>query len=1677
VLLGLVCLLLAGPTRAAPASADVFPIRAACARLSPGTLEITVPWSGPRAAGRLRLRLTTLLGRELARADLTVAEQRGTTGPLVLRLKVPEATRIDLDLHRLEFDWTGPGAGAAGGPAAARGVLALSEILEVPLVSLRGQTELVAGSRAAVTVVVTDPRGHGLPGVPVRLTVAAAGRRLERVARTGAAGETAVPVDLPRDWAGRAATLEVRAEHSGLQRTVKESLTVSAQVRARLTVDKPIHQPGQQVHARLVVLHHPSREPVARARVVLDLADPRGTRLAQVELRTDAFGVGWAVVPLAATLSGGRYRLRAAIRPPGGSAITETLPLVVHTYRLPGFRVGVSFDQRHYLPGGHLAATVEATYLFGKPVPDGRVEVAVRLVDRAFRAEARQRGRRKVWDYDGRDVLVERHQGRTDRAGRYRLVLTVPRGFSARHLTQLRSAVRLDVSVVDATGQAQRHRAEAPVAPADILVFAHPQGGQLGPGVPQTVWLVASRPDGTPAARTRLAGAVRTGDAVGHAAPGEPFAVTTDAHGVAHLVVTPRGRQVHLGLTALDPAGRRGQASLDLEVATPRLAITPARSIVVPGTTLPVRVLGAPAQGTVHLQLRQGDQTVAAGVAPVVDGEARFALPVPPAVDGVLVLLARTEAGGVADGRALVVAPAARRLDVSITSARDPYAPGEDVDLRLSVTDETGQGREAAIGLTVVDEAAYAYAGKAPDVSATGLLLGRRLGAIDRTINGWSLARLLGAPASDDRQALSAALLASLVDALEIPGDSLVKRGEEDLPAYRLTIHRRLTARLAARARATFLAFAAAQHASWRKAHRAEPLCVGEWIETSTLVALVAAGWLRPGDVLDPWGRPWTWTSTNGCDARDVHRMTLHSVGIDGVEGTEDDLTFGPYRLFPPDLPRRRGCLVGWGCGGSGGYGSGSGRAVVFMSRASRSVALGPGAALPAAPEVRVRRDFRETLAALPSLRTDARGQLRVPLRMADNLTTWVVSAFASDRTGRLGGKIAHLRVFQRFLVDAQLPPSLTRLDEITVPVAVHNYTGQAAEVRVRLEPAPWFQALTRPETRHVLLTGPGGPRLQPEQVTPGALERTAVVQAQGVETVRFRLRLVATGVGRLTVKAWAPGFSDGVQRSVNVLPEGEPVERSGSGVLRRALAFAAELPGEAAPGSGHLWVRLQAGLVATTLQGLEGLLRRPYGCFEQTSATTYPNLLVLRHLRARPVKPAVLAQARRLVAEGYQRLAGYEVPGGGFSLFGHAPADLTLTAFGLLEFHDLARVSYVDPRLIPRTAAWVARRQAKDGSFAPDRSLFESSALRPASRIAVTAYVATALARTGHARAAVDAALGFLAGRVDALRDDPYLVALVAQAFTTAARRDRTALLAGLRRRLAAAARRDREGRVHWAPRAAQKTLFWGTGATAAVELTALAAQVLAESDAHGDLVQGARLFLLAARKSDGAWGTTAATVQALVALLGQRAAGDRGPRWVDVRLDGRLAARVKVVADGPSERVDLGAGLAPGRHRVELATAARGVDYQWGFGYHRPVGALPVEAQPPSTRLGLEVAWGRRPARVGDLARLDVTLTARGEASLDAPVAEIGLPPGLDLQLGDLDRLVDQRTIDRYEVRPRGLVLYFTRLPPGQRRLSLHLRASAAEHVTMPGSTFYEYYQPEGAVRTAAQRLLIAD
>src|SRR5437764_1346849 len=104
----------------------------------------------------------------------------------------------------------------------------------------------------------------------------------------------------------------------------------------------------------------------------------------------------------------------------------------------------------------------------------------------------------------------------------------------------------------------------------------------------------------------------------------------------------------------------------------------------------------------------------------------------------------------------------------------------------------------------------------------------------------------------------------------------------------------------------------------------------------------------------------------------------------------------------------------------------------------------------------------------------------------------------------------------------------------------------------------------------------------------------------------------------------------------------------------------------------------------------------------EQTSSSAYPNILAVDYVKKARVANAtsILMTAEQYLNVGYQKLLTFERPGGGFDWWGKSEPLVWLSAYGLQEFNDMARVFPVDRGVINRTQTWLLKQQAADGTW-----------------------------------------------------------------------------------------------------------------------------------------------------------------------------------------------------------------------------------------------------------------------------------------------------------------------------------------------------------------------------------------
>ncbi len=489
----------------------------------------------------------------------------------------------------------------------------------------------------------------------------------------------------------------------------------------------------------------------------------------------------------------------------------------------------------------------------------------------------------------------------------------------------------------------------------------------------------------------------------------------------------------------------------------------------------------------------------------------------------------------------------------------------------------------------------------------------------------------------------------------------------------------------------------------------------------------------------------------------------------------------------------------------------------------------------------------------------------------------------------------------------------------------------------------------------------------------------------------------------------------------------------------------------------------------------MDSILRMPGGCFEQTSSSTYPNVLALDYMkRTKKLTPEVHAKAEGYIANGYQRLLTFEVPGGGFSWFGKAPANKILTAYGLMEFSDMSKVYDVDPKLILRTQQWLAGQQQSDGSWKPDTyfinegatNRFNSDVLR------ITAYLAWSLENTGYQGPAVEKAKQFIEKNMSA-KMDTYTLAVVANFATDyasgGANKDRAFTRQAMQ--LLLDARTEKDEQVWWT---AEETSVYARGESASVETTGLAVQALLKWGEASSTARKAMTYLASKKDSAGTWGTTQATIMALRALLlaTEKGAADVRGTLV-VLLNGNPVEKLALTPENNDllhqfvfkQIESKGKGLA-GANTVEIRFEGKGgLAYQVVGNYF-----LPWDEKPAHEALSINVAYDRTRLAQDDIATATATVTNNLRKSANMVMVDLGIPPGFDLLTEDLQTFVEKTAgqksgrLEKFSLTATQAILYFNAIAPAE-TVTLHFRLRAKYPIRARTfqSRAYEYYDPD--------------
>jgi A-macroglobulin TED domain/Alpha-2-macroglobulin family/MG2 domain/A-macroglobulin receptor binding domain/Macroglobulin domain MG3/Alpha-2-macroglobulin bait region domain len=1262
--------------------------------------------------------------------------------------------------------------------------------------------------------------------------------------------------------------------------------------------------------------------------------------------------------------------------------IESRLTVDVHRYVLPKFRITLKPDRPYYQPGEQVRVDLEARYVFGEPVVGATARITARLLDSSDQLHAAE--------------------VKTDTSGKARAEFSLPREMSVLERDSGFARLGIAVQLTDTAGQRQEAAVASLVTSSPLRVEIIPESGTLVKGIANRIYFHVSSPDSKPARATLTI-------------PELHREVETSDVGVAMLEFTPTEDSVRLSARARDRAGLTGWRSVSLTCGEQGrdFLLRTDRAVYNGGDTLKLEILGG-GKEPVFLDILRDGQTVLTRVLELENGRGQLQLDLPPEWFGGLQLCAyRIGVDGVPvrKSRALYVCRAAE-VKVQARLDHKEYRPGGQAHMTFTLTDRNGKPAPGALSLAAVDEAVFQLRTTGTSLEQSFFLMEQELLRPVYEVYPWTPALKQTVPDDRERGLLEQALFARTASSSEEERTVERKSAEPWTPS---------------------------PHSLGGDSYPAKEQLAGELRRDG--LKRVEAGWLWALAGLLLCGYVLLWILCTGRTIGVVHAIGLSLlllitaiVAPSAMNGPK--ASKGTVMLF--DSSQSMGIA-----------GAPEGRARVILTnpdigtpdkvnlKAETHKEEGPA---------RLRKWFPETLLWKPQLITDDQGKATLDFPLADSITTWRLTASAVTADGRLGASREDIRVFQPFFIDLDLPLSLTRNDEVSLRVIVHNHSAQRQSVRLDLKKADWFDLL-------------------------GGMKQSLEVGPRTVAVLPYPIKVKKAGVHLLELTADAGSFKDRVQKEIEVVPDGDRIEVVHNGTLDQSITVPLTLPKEAIEGSARAVLKVYPSAFSQLVEGLDGIFHKPYGCFEQTSSTTYPNILALDYLkRTGKGNPQVEAKARQYIHLGYQRLLTFEVPGGGFDWYGRPPANVVLTAYGLMEFRDMARVHEVDPRLIERTRQWLLSRRSQDGTWT-DQGHFARGGPDPA--YGITAYVAWAVFGDEVARSEAGPTRAYLTSLKPGAIRDPYTLALVCNALQAIDPEGTTAgpyldRLVSLRKT---------DGKLAWWPQGERaQTLFFGMGPSGDVETTALATLALLKAKRSSE-TRPTLAWLVSRKDAHGTWGSTQATVLALQALLaGTKAGGDDRERLVRLSLGKSFSRELRIPADQAEvvQQIDLTPHLQSGQQTLTLSEPT-GTQPAWqvSFRYHVPKADTPA---PKQDGLSIDLVYDGQEHTVGDTMKVRATVRNKDDRSVSMVMVELPVPVGFTLVSDDLENLVSQGKADRFERKAGKAVLYLRSTGPGEAlELQYQLRATRPVKVTVAGARVYAYYDPDNEGRSPATHLTV--
>lgn len=679
------------------------------------------------------------------------------------------------------------------------------------------------------------------------------------------------------------------------------------------------------------------------------------------------------------------------------------------------------------------------------------------------------------------------------------------------------------------------------------------------------------------------------------------------------------------------------------------------------------------------------------------------------------------------------------------------------------------------------------------------------------------------------------------------------------------------------------------------------------------------------------------------------------------------------------------------------------------------------------------RSDFRSTAYWNGHIATDENGKAQVSFWNTDAVTSFKISAEGMSADGKIGRTEKEYFTQMPFSIAAKIPVEVTVGDEFEVPVTLSNNTNYPVNGKLNIKHPSNLEVVKNPSGNVSLKAG-----------------KSKVLK------IKYKVKkdAVEGDMDNLVIGFKNPLFNDKIQEDITVVPRGFPTRVAYSGTGKET-AYEVEIRDLE---EHTLDVELQAfpSALSEIVEGMEGMMRKPYGCFEQSSSCNYPNILALQYLRKTDQSnPKIERQSRELLKYGYERISGFESPNGGFEWFGGPVGHEGITAFAIMQFTHMKEVyKAVDQNMIDRSVDWLnTRRDGKGGFLRHERNTWSLSLNN--NEDVFNTFIVYCLSEAKVEGFDLELQKAYEAA---AESDNPYLVGMAALAHHNYGKSKKADELTNRQNQLvsvgSAIVSTDNQ------------TVFGGGGKNYDIEAKSLLILNLSkQKDKNVKRIKALAKSIREEREWNASFGPTHTTVLALRALLVHSDVAK------ETQEDGTIAFYVggKKVASkdylkGVNETITM-SGLeqyfGEGKYDFKVVfedtkhPLPHTVTFKWNT-------ITPVSSE--DMPIALNTTIQQEKIRVGDQVRMDVKVENITRKNQPTPMAIVGIPAGLSPQVRQLNELVGEEKVDYYEISGNNVILYFRNIKKnGVKEIPFDLKAEIAGNFKAAASSAYPYYNDQ--------------